>query len=451
MRSLPFLAPLTLALGASLFTACGGSTDQPNPTSSTTSTTGSGGAGGDATTTTAASTGGGGAGGDMGPDIGEPSDKYPGPHSPAPKVVNLGGPVLAAPVVVPVFWSNDQPTIVAQIKDFEEKVGATDYWKATTKEYGVGVLKAAPAIDLPEPAPANITDAQIQAWLADKLNSDDPAFPVADKNTVYGLHYPKGTIITAGSGAQTQKSCEVFGGYHSSITLDAAHGGQRVAYMVMPRCANFNGLTGIDVMTATESHELIEAATDPYPQDIPAYGTVDSAHFYWAFVLGGGETADMCAQWPGADTTFPELDYVVQRSWSNKAASAGHNPCVPVHADSGPYFNAVPVFKDVISLAGGKIKGLKIPVGESKSIDIQLFSDADTGGPFTVQALTDADFWGGPKELDFTWDQDSGQNGQTLHLTVEVLKGNSFNAQFFYLVSTLGQEQNYWIGVVGNK
>jgi hypothetical protein len=376
---------------------------------------------------------------------------YPGPHSPAPKVINLGGPVLKSPSIVPVFFAGDEAFMVNKIKDFDAKIGATAYWEATTKEYGVGAAKAAAPIDLAEQAPGNLSDGQIQTWLAGKLNSDDPAFPVPTENTVYTLHYPKGTAITLPGNGGVQNSCEYFLGYHSSIQLDAAHGNLKVAYAVIPRCSGFNGMSALDLLTATESHELVEASTDPYPQVDPAYATTDTAHFFWALALGGGETSDLCSQFPGNATTFPELDYVLERSWSNKSAAAGHNPCVPIPANSGPYFAAVPVFKDIISVAGGKIKGLKIPVGGSKSIDVQLFSDADTGGPFSVQAFTSSDFVGGPKELAFTWDQDSGQNGQTLHLTVDVLKAGAYNAEFFYLVTTLGDQSNTWIGIVGTK
>jgi hypothetical protein len=451
----PF-APLSLAFGASLAVACGGTSDSPGATStsgaSTSTTAGSGGAGG---TATSGSTGGGGESPDAGPDIGQPSDTYPAPHPGAPKVLSYGGPVLASPEIVPVFFSNDNASTVEKIKDFVSKIGGSDYWSATTKEYGVGAAEALPAVDLAEEAPSTISDPALQEWLVGKLNSDDPAFPIVGENTVIALHYPAGSVITFSGGGQTQKSCQAFLGYHSSITLDAAHGSVKVAYAVIPRCSGVPGMNLLETVTVTESHELIEAATDPYPQVDPAYASTDSAHIYWVLALGGGEVSDLCALWPDVNVVWPSLGYMVQRSWSNKAASASHDPCVPTLPGSPPYFNAVPVVKDVIKLSlGGQtasIKGINIPVGSSKVVDVQLFSDADTGGPFTVQAIDDADFWGGPKELSFSWDQDHGQNGQTLHLTIEVLKGNATNAQYFYLASTLGNKQNYWVGIVGNK
>ena len=77
----------------------------------------------------------------------------------------------------------------------------------------------------------------------------------------------------------------------------------------------------------------------------PAYPLTDDAHIYWVRALGGGETSDLCAQDPESFTEFDELPYVVQRSWSNKAASAGHDPCVP-QLQGDVYFNAAPVMND---------------------------------------------------------------------------------------------------------
>ena len=44
----------------------------------------------------------------------------------------------------------------------------------------------------------------------------------------------------------------------------------------------------------------------------------------------------------------------------------------------------------------------------------------------------------------------SGQNGEKLHLTIEVLKANTYKAESFLLLSTKGTKQNSWLGLVGN-
>lgn len=204
-----FLAVLPLLAGATA-TACGGA-DDPAQTGTSTGTGGAGGSGGaetTTTTTTAATTGTGGTGGML--DNGMPSDKYPAPHPVTPQVVTYGGPVLKAPRIVPVFFSNDEPTIGAEIKDFEDKIGATQYWAAVTAEYGVGAATSDAPVDLPEAATSTIDDSDIQTWLADELNGDDPAWPAADADTVYVLHYPAVTTITS----QGAASCQEFGDRH---------------------------------------------------------------------------------------------------------------------------------------------------------------------------------------------------------------------------------------------
>ncbi len=460
---LAFLGVLTAT--AVSIGACSNSTETVAASGSSTGNHGTGGTGGgegtggqlpgtngstSTSTSASASTG----GSDL--DAGFPSDTYPAAHPAFPQVESFGGPVLHAPKVVPIFFANDDATVTAKVKDFEAKVGATDYWKAATGEYGVGVLTSATPIDSPETMTGAITDAQIQQWLGGKLNADDATFPPTDSNTVYSIHYPADVTITLPDGSQgNATSCQDFGGYHSNFQLDANHGSAQVAYAVIPNCGSFGNLTGIDALTGTESHELIEASTDPYPNEPnPGYGQVDDNHIYWEFVLGGGELADMCAQDPSAFTTFAGLPYTVQRSWSNKAAKAGHDPCQPTDP-SQVYFAAIPVMDDTVKLGGGgqaiSIKGVKIAVGDSKTIQLDLISDGPTDGPFDV-SVQDASFLlGGQPSLDFSLDQSSGLNGQHLNLTITATSKAQFGGSVFFVIASQGGKDNYYLGIVGNQ
>ncbi len=382
-----------------------------------------------------------------GPDIGEPSTTYPAPHAAPPQVVTYGGPVLASPKFVPVFFSNDDPTFVSQLEDFVSKVGGTAYWTAAVSEYGVGPGTGLAPIELAEAAPATIDDTAIQTWLQGKLTAAGTVFPASDPNTVYVLHYPESTTITL----QGSSSCNSFGGYHSNFQLGSAN----VAYAVVPRCSSFGALMGIDAVTGAESHELAEAATDPYPEsDVPAYATIDDGHIYWERVLGGGEVGDMCAQFPQAFTKFPELDYTVQRIWSNKAAKAGHDPCQPPFPGEPAYYNAAPNLTDTIhtTFQGQMIsvKGVEIALGDTKTIDLDLFSDGAVG-PWTVEALDLSSAFNpnAPVELETSLDATQGENGQKLHLTLTVKAAGHRGTETFLLVSKLNGNENWWIGIVG--
>ena len=453
-RTTSFAVPGALLL--SLAAGCGGTVDENSSSggSATTTTTPEGGTGG-MTMTATGGMGGAGAtgatGGSGGSTNGMPSDVYPAPHPAPPKVVSYGGPVLKNPKIVPIFFSNDNPTFTAQIADYNDKVGATAYWAANTVEYGVGPATGLPPVYSPEAPSGTIDDSAIQDWLAGHLNSDDPMFPAPDNDTLYAIYYPKGVAITLNNGGQSAKSCTEFGGYHQNITLDAAHGGMHVAYAVMPHCT-YPGETELDTMTSTASHEYLEAATDPYPIDNPAYAQVDNAHIYWLFALGGGETGDMCAQQLESFYKFDELPYTVQRSWSNKAAKAGNDPCVPAIPGS-VYFNSAPVLPDNVTINIGQpvtMKGAKIAVGESKTIEVDLFSEGPTSGPWTVKAFDSSSIQGGSKQLDFQFDKNSGVNGEKLNMTITVLKASPYKAEVFYVMSELNGRRNLWIGLVGN-
>lgn len=374
---------------------------------------------------------------------------YPAQFPAPPSVVNSGGPVLVSPKIVPVYFSNDDTSIDATLVDFTQKIGATAYWTALA-EYGVGTATSPSTVALTEAAPNTIDDSAIQTWLAGKLNANDAAWPAADANTLYVLYYPVTTTITINTGGGTASSCQTFGGYHNSVQLDANHATMNVAYAVIPRCTG-GSLSTLDLATGATSHELVEAATDPYPMVSPTYAQVDGADLAWMFVLGGGEIGDMCAQQQSSFTKFADLPaYTVQRFWSNASAAAGHDPCVP-SLPGEPYFQSAPVLPDMVSVPGaGSLKGVQIPVGQSKVISVDLFSDAPTSGPWTVQALDATQLQGGSPTLSFSFDRTSGTNGSVLKLTITVLRASQFGAAPFVIVSKLGSATPLWVGVVGS-
>lgn len=433
MRRHHVFGPLLFVLPA-LFAACGGSTTSADPA-----------AGGDdaGVTDDAAPQE------DAGPvlDYGAPSDTYPAPHPALPQVVSGGGPILTAPRVVPIFYPGY--THKAEVLDYLSKIGDTPYWSANVSEYGVGKLTAGDPIELTgETAPTSLSDDDIKAFLVSRLDGTHTEFGTPDPQTIYTLFYPSTTTITLGGGFGGQnESCQSFGGYHDAVSI----GGTYTAYAVIPECKNFGGLTGVNVLSSTSSHEWIEAATDPHPTNDPAFGQVDDDHLAWTFFLGGGETGDMCAQ---DATSFYQPDgfpYFVQRSWSNAAAAAGKDPCVP-GLTGEPYFNSAPVLNDALVLSGGgqtvKTKGIKLAVGETKTVEVDLFSEAKTSGPWTVSARELS--FGSKGTLDVSLDRKSGVNGQKMYMTVTATAKSPYGASLFVITSKLGSRESRWVGFVGN-
>ena len=402
---------------------------------------------------------------------------YPAAHAALPQVKTMGGPVLATPKVVPVFFPGFG--FRTELIDFLPKMGKSAYWKAVATEYGVGALTAETTIDITDAPDAIITDEEIQTWLKSRFDGTHPEFgttPIA--GAVYTLFYPPTTTIYLGNaptpndggveggvpeggtkGPRPQASCKSFGGYHQDIKV----GNVNVSYAVIPQCAMFGPLTGVDVVTGTPSHELIEAATDPFPIAKPAYTSVDDDHISWTFALGAGEVGDMCAQYDSSFYKDPEIGYVVQRSWSNAAATAGHEPCVPVPASEIPYFNASPRLNDDVTLSIGTTKGLTVPVGMSKTMELDLFSSAVMTGPMTVTIQSFGSGGGGggggdggatapTPPVSFALDKTSGVNGDKIQVTVtaNAPTASRLGATTFVITSAVGTEKHYWAGVVGN-
>ena len=136
-------------------------------------------------------------------------------------------------------------------------------------------------------------------------------------------------------------SCADFDAFHGEDDLGAV----AVPYIVGAACPGYDGPTVDDLQerTIAVSHELLEAATDPFPDSDPAYNGEDAADAVWTLATGG-EIADLCQFDLDPYSTLPTLPTLpgstsfVQRSWSNQAAAGGTNPCVP--APPGvPYFN----------------------------------------------------------------------------------------------------------------
>lgn len=386
-------------------------------------------------------------------DNGSPSTTYPAPHPPFPQLVNKAGNlVLDAPKTFLVFYPSYK--YQTQIETLAKSIGTQSYWSDAVSEFGVGPIDyAGEKILTGVTAPTSISDTEIVTFVSENLKSG--AWGTPDPKTIYTIFYPQTTTITTSGGPfGSSKSCSSFGGYHSDVTVTIGATSANYPFAVLPTCATFGGLVGIDGLTGALSHEWAEAATDPFPSTNSGadatYSSVDDDHFIWN-LLGGAENGDLCAQRPEAFFKTTGFDFVTQSCWSNKAAKAGGDPCAP--KPTGVYFNAAPVVSDRVlldlsALGGGSVstRGVKIPKGGSATIEVDLFSDADTHGPFKVGAVdVVAQFTGGKPTLGFAWDRQTGVNGEKLHLTLTVLGASPFGkAHPFVIQSTKGATSQVW-------
>ena len=192
----------------------------------------------------------------------------------------------------------------------------------------------------PDRAPDAITDAQIVDILFSGLADGTLPKPAAGNlGDVLYMFWFSHTVITAGS----QKSCVDFGGYHNS----ARRNGVEVVYAVVAEC------DGLDTRIVA-SHELIEAATDPMPSNHPGYQLTDETSPWLAL---GEEVGDLCER-SDATGTWNDGSNAAQRIWSNTAAAAGQDPCIP-HIGTPPY-NMRPGIRTVPRIRPGEHQSIPL-------------------------------------------------------------------------------------------
>jgi hypothetical protein len=356
-------------------------------------------------------------------------------------VGSTGGKTLAHPVVVPVYFPSEGHKI--DIDAFLALLPGSEYWRRTTSEYGVGdVVIGAPIVNK-EALPAQMSNEDLRTWLASRFEGGAAGWPwAADPNAIYALFLPETTKLVGEMG----ESCRDFKAYHGELHQGLNH----TVFAVVPRCI-VDGVPVVDELTRSASHELIEAATDPFTDSHRAYWITDYDHVAWS-LLTFGEIGDMCAFEPQA---YPRAlgAFSVARGWSNQAVAAGHDPCGP-GLDGELYFNAALVLNDTIAVKalGTTImtKGVVIPVGKSRTIDVELFAEAETSD-WTLDALDTSDFTGGAKELSFTWDEPTGNNGAVRKLTIDRVAAGAGGGTTFAVVSRKGPEvAHFWFGYAGN-
>jgi hypothetical protein len=397
------------------------------------------------------------------------STTYPAFTPDLGQIVTGGGYVMKNPVIVPITWNADPAQ--AAFDAFTDSIGATAYWAATTKEYGVGAATGGTHAHVATAVPATLQDADLHTMITTNAGAAG-GWPAATADTIYAFFLPPGTSLleaTPGGGAPQDSCQQGFGGYHDQIAV----GGVTAAYAVVPSCDFGKGAPEQQTMMSI-AHELIESATNPQPSAAKTgYVGFDSDHFAWDYFQElQSEVGDACEFYRSAfyedkETSPTPFDGWVQRSWSNAAAKAGHDPCVPA-ASHDPYFSVTPIgLTDVgyevpgifVGQSGsttGRTKGVLAAAGASATFTVGFYSDGPTSGPWTIAVvpgnpLLKASFVDqyNASTVTATIDAPRGRNGDVAHVTVNVAKsGSLFKGEIVTIVSTLNGVSHYapvWI------
>ncbi len=374
------------------------------------------------------------------PDPDASADASAPPPWPAPpQVVSGGGPIIATPTVVPVFFGAD--ALQGSLESFLHALSSSTFWTATTKEYGIGALSVAPSVTTSDPVPT--TDDALATWLAAQADGTHAGWPKADDSTVFVVFFPSSATLTI----HNKQSCQVFDGYHKDTTRT---GGGSLIYAPVMRCES--GSKTLDAVTLAASHEITEAVTDPLYYSNQAWAFEDDAHFIWTMITVG-EIVDMCDLEPQSGARLVG-NYQVQRAWSNASALAGHDPCVP--APANPYFAAAAILNDSVTLDTGGAglvltKGVRVPTGRTETVDVVLRSDGPMDA-WQVKATDTSSLFGGPQELQLALDRGTGNSGDVLQLTITRVASGPFGGSALVLTSTSAQAAttHVWLGFVEN-
>jgi hypothetical protein len=277
-------------------------------------------------------------------------------------------------------------------------------------------------------------------------NHEKYGWPAPTSQSIYTLYIPKTTSVTL----QGSEACSSgIGGYHTSTTGLTTD----VAYAIVMQCSY--GSKATTPRTVTASHELAEAATDPHPlSGSPGYYGLDDDHVSWElFMQGNVENADMCEIYREtrySDTIDPGFTYNLQRSWSNASAKAGHNPCVPLPTSS-PYYNVTALETEKVTMNATSLgsssrlpsRGYKVAMGETRTFQIGLWSDAKMGS-ISVRGSEGNPFGAATtKRLTISLDRASGVNGEKVNVTVRVNSVGSTKASVLTIVSSDGSTEHY--------
>jgi hypothetical protein len=270
------------------------------------------------------------------------------------------GVVLKPMTLVTVVAQND--SLASALFGFSDRLVESEWWKAAAQPFGLG---AATSVHATGPAiTTNPTQDQMIAYLQAAIAA---AAPAPDGHTCYLLYLPDGIQI---SGPLP------YNAYHAPFPSPATTIGD--GWAVVSRGKPYGGgETQLGELTRTSSHEVLEAASDPTWQSwqldaAPAKPWIGSVWSVYQ-IPGPIESGDLCEGSRLVEANGDEY----QRIYSNDAARAGGDPCVPPSTET--YYN-VTTDQDWYSVGAG----------QSTSVSFTGWSAASTPDWFTIAIVVQA-------------------------------------------------------------
>jgi hypothetical protein len=232
-------------------------------------------------------------------------------HIALPQVVYHGGPLLTELNLVTITYPDD-PMAGAALQ-LGEAIPSSRWLPAVGDEYGVRGGRHLASYQYPDPAPAHLTYDDMASHVRVLLQQGAVPGPIVDGVPVLYIEYfPPTTTITAADGSSPM--CETALAYHDWTPGPAGP----LPFAVIPTCYPDSRLD----RTSAASHEIIEAATDPFGTGYYVDPSDERDPYYYS----RPEVADLCNR----VNAPPEDGLVFESSWSNAQADAWEvAPCQP--------------------------------------------------------------------------------------------------------------------------
>ncbi len=338
-----------------------------------------------------------------------------------PRIVHHGGPFLRRPEITTVTFRGDDPKLVARLEEFGDQIGRSAWWRQLTDGYCLGAddcigAGRGRAVRLARRLPPRVRDVDVEGWIAEEARAGD--LSGLGTESLVLAYLPSGVVLHdafhdryCGTGPRA---------YHRLLRT----GTVSFPYAVIPRCE------GEAETTATASHEILEATTNPDPNH-PGFRIASGATTV-GFTAFGAEPVDPCSLLNLDRHRAEESGFRVQRGWSNRAAASGTDPCVPPVADR-PFLALVPR-QPAVRLDS---------VGATASVMLDAAADRTVPG-WAVSAIDLTGERQGERYVDACLDRAWVASGDVAVLTLRVVRRHPRQQTIVGLVSRLGDEQRLW-------
>ena len=339
-----------------------------------------------------------------------------------PRIEYLGGPFMRHPRIVTLTFSGDDPQMVAMLERFGASVTGGRWWRQVTDGYCatpidcVGAGVPALAVRLNNAVPQRLTEADAEDLLA--ATARDEAWGQVGDEDLLLAYLPEGAqLVDPTRHPYCGRGLHAF---HRTLDVD----GRQIAYAVVPRCGP------LDALTTTASQEVLEATTNPDPHH-PGFAFQRTATNA-GFTFSGAEPVDICGLLTRTARAMREQGFRLQRAYSNRAAAAGHDPCVPAPGDE-PYLALIPAVP-ILRLA---------KPGQRATIPLTGASDRPTPG-WRVAAIDLDAAHGLPDCVEASLNKAHVTEGAVVSLTVILRRRSPRDLCVVGLVSRLGKAENLW-------